>query len=144
MTGFPIFFMFWPIETMRIFIKYQPFIICRGPGSLVWFLLKARFSFFPGSRSCRSCDENLIVWRDKLKEFIPQEASEYFLENNSETELDFPVLKYPDKPKSLNLEKTPSYEGVLSGIKGQYLIFEDNTVFNVRSNEGYVVEIGLG
>ena len=29
----------------------------------------------------------------------------------------------------------------LKGIKGQYLIFEDGTVFNVRSSEGYVVKI---
>ena len=55
--------------------------------------------------------------------------------------MDFPVLQYPQKPKSLNLVKTPNYEGVLKGIKGQYLIFEDNTIFNVRSNEGFVVTI---
>ena len=35
------------------------------------------------------------------------------------------------------------HKGKLTGIKGQYLIFEDASVFNVRSNEGYVVEIGL-
>jgi hypothetical protein len=29
------------------------------------------------------------------------------------------------------------------GIKGQYLIFEDETVFNVRSNEGLVVSIEI-
>jgi len=27
------------------------------------------------------------------------------------------------------------------GIKGQYLLFEDGTVFNVRTYEGYVVKI---
>jgi len=86
-------------------------------------------------------DENLIEWRDRLKKYIPDEAISYFLENETETNLEFPVLQYPEKPKSLNLSKTPSYEGVLKGIKGQYLIFEDNTVFNVRSNEGYVVAI---
>lgn len=86
-------------------------------------------------------DENLVDWRNKLKEFIPAEATEYFLENNTETNLQFPVLKYPEKPKSLNLEKNPFFEGVLKGIKGQYLIFEDDTVFNIRSNEGYVVSI---
>lgn len=86
-------------------------------------------------------DENLVEWREKLKQYIPNEAIDYYLENNSETNLQFPVLKYPEKPKSLNLDKTPFYEGVLKGIKGQYLIFEDNTVFNVRSNEGYVVSI---
>lgn len=86
-------------------------------------------------------DENLVAWRQKLKQFIPEEAQQYFIENNSETHLDFPVLQYPKKLKSLNLAKTPSYEGVLKGIKGQYLIFEDNTVFNVRSSEGYIVSL---
>lgn len=88
-------------------------------------------------------DENLVDWRNKLKDFIPAEAKEYFIENNTETQLAFPVLQYPEKPKSLNLSKTPSYKGVLKGIKGQYLIFEDQTVFNVRSNEGLVVSIRI-
>ncbi len=88
-------------------------------------------------------DENLVDWRSKLKEFIPKEAIKYFIENNTETHLEFPVLQYPEKPKSLNLDKTPNYEGKLKGIKGQYFIFEDNTVFNIRSNEGYVVRIEL-
>lgn len=86
-------------------------------------------------------DEDLVEWRNKLKQFIPAEAEIYFIENNKETNLEFPVLHYPVKPKSLNLDKTPQYEGVLKGIKGQYLIFEDDTVFNIRSNEGYVVDI---
>ncbi len=86
-------------------------------------------------------DEDLVEWRDKLKQYIPEEAKQYIIENNKETHMDFPVLKYPEKPKSLNLIKTPNYEGTLKGIKGQYLIFEDNTIFNVRSNEGFVVNI---
>tara|TARA_B110001454_G_scaffold215893_1_gene238143 strand:+ start:1874 stop:2665 length:792 start_codon:yes stop_codon:yes gene_type:complete len=86
-------------------------------------------------------DASLMEWRDKLKEFIPEEAKEYFIDNNTETHLNFPVIKYPIKPKSLNLKKTPNYKGKLVGIKGQYLIFEDETVFNVRANEGLVVNI---
>ena len=88
-------------------------------------------------------DANLIEWRGKLKEFIPEEAKQYFIENNTETHLNFPVKKYPEKPKSLNLIKTPKYTGKLVGIKGQYLIFDDETVFNVRSNEGLVVRIEI-
>ena len=88
-------------------------------------------------------DANLVEWRDKLKQYIPDEAKEYFIENNAETNLNFPVVKYPEKPKSLNLIKTPLYTGKLVGIKGQYLIFEDETVFNVRANEGLVVKIGV-
>lgn len=88
-------------------------------------------------------DEDLPAWRDRLKKYIPEEVLPYFIADNKETHLKFPVLQYPTKPKSLNLEKTPNFTGVLKGIKGQYLIFEDNTVFNVRSNEGYVVALKL-
>lgn len=88
-------------------------------------------------------DENLVEWRERLKQYIPDEAKDYFIESNSETNLEYPVHQYPLKPKSLNLGKTPSYQGVLKGIKGQYLIFEDQTVFNVRSNEGLVVNITI-
>ncbi len=88
-------------------------------------------------------DESLVAFRDKLQEFIPEEAKEYFIPTNTETSLDFPVLQYPTHLKSLNLEKTPEYTGVLKGIKGQYLIFEDETVFNVRNNEGTVVCITM-
>lgn len=86
-------------------------------------------------------DEDLVAWKNRLKEHIPEEAQHYFVDNISETNLEFPVLRYPLKPKSLNLMKTPFYEGVLKGIKAQYLIFEDDTVFNVRGNEGFVVSI---
>lgn len=86
---------------------------------------------------------DLAAKRDQLKQYIPEEALPYFLENNKETNLNFPVLKYPTKLKSLNLAKTPYYQGVLKGIKAQYLIFEDDTVFNVRGSEGFVVEIQI-
>lgn len=86
-------------------------------------------------------DEDLVVWRDQLKKYIPAEVLPYFIENNQETQIHFPVLKYPEKPKSLNLERDKSFTGKLMGIKGQYLIFEDETVFNIRANEGLVVAI---
>lgn len=86
-------------------------------------------------------DVDLVSWREKLKPYIPEEAIEYFIQNNSETNLSFPVSKYPEKPKSLNLEKALEYTGVLVGIKGQYLLFEDETVFNIRANEGLYVGI---
>ena len=88
-------------------------------------------------------DENLVEWREKLKGFIPAEAQAYYIASNKETNITFPVIKYPEKPKSLNIEKQQRYTGKLVGVKGQYLIFEDNTVFNVRSNEGLVVKVTL-
>lgn len=88
-------------------------------------------------------DENLVEWRDHLRQYIPDEAKDYFIESNTETNLEFPVHKYPEKPKSLNLIKDQKYSGKLVGIKGQYLIFNDETVFNIRSNEGLVVDISV-
>ncbi len=88
-------------------------------------------------------DEDLVQWREKLKPYIPDEAKDYFIASNTETNLEFPVYKYPEKPKSLNIKKEQQYSGKLVGIKGQYLIFEDETVFNIRANEGLVVAVNL-
>jgi hypothetical protein len=46
------------------------------------------------------------------------------------------VLEYPEKVKSFNFDKTPAVEGVLMGIKGQYLIL-DNGVLNIRKFTSY-------
>ncbi|MBT8245027.1 MAG: DUF2797 domain-containing protein [Winogradskyella sp.] len=86
-------------------------------------------------------DEDLKEWRNKLKVHIPAEVRDYFIAHNQETHLHFPVHQYPEKPRSLNLKKEGSYSGKLVGVKGQYFIFEDNTVFNIRANEGMVVDI---
>lgn len=89
-------------------------------------------------------EANLIEEREKLKAYIPEEAQPYFLANNGKvTEIEYPVDKYPVKIKSLNIEKSQVYSGKLKGIKGQYLIFEDGTVFNIRNNEGYKVIITI-
>ena len=54
--------------------------------------------------------------------------------------IDYPVLEYPPKPQSLNLDKTPLIEGALLGIKGQYLIL-DCGVLNVRNFTAYHVRL---
>jgi hypothetical protein len=87
---------------------------------------------------------DLIKERASLKYLIPKEVQEYFHpEKDDLYDLQFPVLEYPKKVSSLNLDKSPNFSGKLTGIKGQYLIFEDGTVFNVRTFEGYVVKINL-
>lgn len=86
---------------------------------------------------------DLKEWQNKLRPFIPEEAREFFIENNALTSINFPVHQYPEKPKSLNIVKDQHYSGKLVGIKGQYLIFEDQTVFNIRSNEGVVVALNI-
>ena len=89
-------------------------------------------------------DSDLVKEKLSLKYIIPKEVQEFYsIDKNDVTELHFPVLQYPKKVSSLNLDKSPQFSGKLMGIKGQYLIFEDGTVFNVRTFEGYVVRIEL-
>ncbi|WP_198419190.1 DUF2797 domain-containing protein [Motilimonas pumila] len=52
----------------------------------------------------------------------------------------YPVLEYPSKISSFNLDKAPEVSGTLLGIKGQYLIF-DTGVINVRKFSSYEVEV---
>ncbi|MDO7534127.1 DUF2797 domain-containing protein [Acinetobacter pittii] len=94
---------------------------------------------------------NMVEQRDQLiEEFAPkiQTIREEFsqnlefnetvelLENELPREFVYPVEQYPEKIKSLNLDKTPKIRGVLQGIKGQYLIF-DIGVINIRKYTGY-------
>lgn len=87
---------------------------------------------------------DLIAEKAKLESLIPAVAREYFYSQKEDVyDLHYPVLNYPAKVASLNLDKTPSFQGKLIGIKGQYLIFENGTVFNVRGSEGYLVTISV-
>ena len=52
--------------------------------------------------------------------------------------LSYPVQVRPAKIKTHNLDKSPEVEGVLEGIKGQYLIL-DTGVINIRKFTGYEV-----
>lgn len=62
-----------------------------------------------------------------------------FLRQSPIQTIDYPVAKFPEKVKSFNLDKQPELEGVLQGIKGQYLIF-DTGVINIRKYTAYRVQ----
>lgn len=58
--------------------------------------------------------------------------------DESGLDLSYPVEVWPEKVKTHNLDKTSHVEGVLEGIKGQYLIL-DTGVINIRKFTGYEV-----
>ena len=108
--------------------------------------LKEHFSDKTNWRKMLQNDHKEVVWDSAINtaiDHLPKDLKPYLIRDNEVSELQFPVLKYPEKVKSLNLEKENSYTGVLKGIKGQYLLFEDQTVFNVRSNEGLLVKMSV-
>lgn len=88
-------------------------------------------------------DENLdleeVKW--ELEELLPDDLSQYFSEDDKIIEFNYPVLEYPQKIKSLSLDKESNISGKLMGIKGQYLLFDDNRVMNIRKHTSYSVSI---
>ena len=93
---------------------------------------------------------DLLAERDHLMaecaEGIEQLQQQYGLQaisalpDSNSVDIEFPVTEYPAKVTSLNLVKTPVIEGVLMGIKGQYLIF-DTGVLNIRNLTAHDVTI---
>ena len=81
---------------------------------------------------------DLIKMKEELSIHVPEELKQYILPDNTVTEINYPVREYPKKINSTKLDRTPIIEGELKGIKGQYLIFDGDRVFNVRSHEGYI------
>jgi len=89
-------------------------------------------------------DMDMLTEKARVFDFLPEEVKQYFNADLDEHfVMNYPVLQHPKKVTGLNLDKTPNFAGKLVGIKGQYLIFEDGTVFNVRSFEGYVVGMNI-
>lgn len=80
-----------------------------------------------------------IKW--ELENVLPEDLSQFMDEDDTVTVLNYPVIKYPTKVKSINLEKDPYFTKKLIGVKGQYFIFDDDTVINIRKYTGYNVSI---
>ncbi|WP_162902355.1 DUF2797 domain-containing protein [Facilibium subflavum] len=88
---------------------------------------------------------DLFYYKGKLlhheADFLTQIQQKYgaesitFLESQ-ELKIHYPVIEYPTKVKSFNLDKLPTVSGCLMGIKGQYLIL-DTGVINLRKFGGY-------
>ena len=82
--------------------------------------------------------------KEKAQELVKKDLSSYFINNNDEVlDLNYPVLKYPEKVKSFSFDKESSISGTLIGIKGQYLIFDDGLVLNIRKHNGYEIELTI-
>jgi hypothetical protein len=86
-------------------------------------------------------DVDLVAEKESLLNELPEELGQYYSENDEILEFNYPVGHYPTKVNSLNLDKTPVVEGVLNGIRGQYLIFENGSVINIRRFSGYFVDV---
>jgi hypothetical protein len=94
--------------------------------------------------------QNLPALRDQLLRLIQRELEQLqgtfasdtisFMDKASVVAINYPVAAYPEKVKSLDFEKQPVVEGILQGIKGQYLLL-DSGVINMRKFTAYQVRL---
>ncbi len=84
-------------------------------------------------------DYDLIKEKHTAIQYLPEELKKYIVEENEITALNYPVKNYPAKIKSHSFDKQTVIKGILKAIKGQYLIFEDDSVINIRKHRGYLI-----
>lgn len=83
---------------------------------------------------------NLVEQRERARELFPEEHIPYYLPNETVFEIRYPVESYPETVVSNNLEKDRVVEGILTGIRGQYIMLDGQRVINLRTFSGYEVE----
>jgi hypothetical protein len=90
-------------------------------------------------------DESIDLVDEKwsLHDQLPADLTQFFTENDEVIALNYPVLEFPEKVKSLSFDKTAQISGKLMGVKGQYLLFEGGEVLNIRKHTGYYVTLDV-
>lgn len=75
-------------------------------------------------------DRDLMEVADRVVERLTEWGTEGILSplERLEHRFEYPVLEWPQKVSSLNLDKNPTAGGVLQGIKAQYLIFDSGVI----------------
>jgi hypothetical protein len=84
---------------------------------------------------------DLLREKERAIALLPKEWSVFVTNDQEVVRLQYPVSSWPTKTKSIKIEKEGKFTGVLTGIRGQYLIFDDAFVMNVRSQEGRWVRL---
>jgi len=82
-----------------------------------------------------------IIWRSQKSLFLQKffnEKSILILKNEKIQNLIYPIINYPEKIQLFHFKKKLKISGILTGIKGQYLLF-NNTVINLRKHLGYKI-----
>jgi Protein of unknown function (DUF2797) len=86
-------------------------------------------------------EADILAEKEALLNELPEELGQYYAESDEVLEFNYPIVHYPKKVTSMNFDKTPEVSGQLEGIRGQYLIFANGEVLNIRKFSGYWVEV---
>ena len=84
---------------------------------------------------------DLIAAKENLLFEIPDAFQDFIDDEDKVWNIQFPCEDRPVNPKAWKLSPENVYEGRLKGIVGQYLIFENQQVLNIRSHAGCEVDL---
>lgn len=82
---------------------------------------------------------DLLEAKNRTIPLVPAPHDQHITEDDHIEIFTYPVLEYPQKAKTISLDKTSEVRGPLMGIVGQYL-FLGPLAFNVRRHSGYEVD----
>lgn len=84
-------------------------------------------------------DLDLAHYRQEALDLLTPGMHRFRCDDDQVYNFNYPVSAYPKNPQTISLDKTPVVEGLLSGIKGQYLLLDGDRVLNVRRHSGYEI-----
>ena len=127
---------------------YQAIIFAETPNRYQAGVIEVALkSFFTDKTNWRNMLKNendmsidLVDEKWQIEAQLPTDITDYITDDETVFTLNYPVLTYPTKLISMSFDKDTTVEGKLLGIKGQYLLFDNDRVINLRKHSGYEVE----
>ncbi len=86
-------------------------------------------------------DIDLLAEKVNTVELLPEVLKQYVTDDDKVFDISYPLKPAPENPTNLNFEKDKEIEGVIAGIKGQYILFENGFVMNFNKYSGYWIEM---
>ena len=95
-------------------------------------------------KNVKNVDIDLLKEKRKYSQWLVENQEEfehYISEDDTVYQLNYPTTILSAAIQSVKFDKLPKIEGILTGIKGQYMILDEKTVLNIRSHAGYEVQV---
>lgn len=94
--------------------------------------------------SAENTSIDLVERKIHFCSLLPKEFKKFISLDNTVFSMIYPYKNITlDKFSTVNLDKEKKTSSVLQGIKGQYLIFENGKVINIRKHNGYKINLNI-
>ncbi len=116
----------------------------RYTAGLIEVALKSHFADKTNWRNMLKSNDAYVDLRHEKENalhYLTEDLRRFGTTDNEIASINYPHPKPPENISSINLDKDKYFIGNLVGIKGQYLIFNDESVINIRKYGGYLIKL---